>query len=63
MATVKLQVFVQVSRVGSRVQEEIDTGIEQAEWDAMPDHERDSIADEIARDWLFENVDTGWTAL
>lgn len=53
----KIKVYVTTDRVGAKVEDEIDI-VE--DWGMDPNASDEEI-EEAAKDWMYENIEWGWT--
>lgn len=56
----KITVYVATNKVGSETSDEIEVPDE--ELDGLSEEAREARIEAEAREWLFENIEWGWTA-
>lgn len=62
--TVKIKANMSVSyAIGTDYDEEIDTGIPRAEWDAMDSGDREKACDAIYEEFVWNQIDGGWDVI
>lgn len=56
----KISVYVATNKIGSDITDEIEVPDE--ELDGLTAEQREARIESEAREWLFENIEWGWTA-
>ena len=62
----KYKFFVATNYVGCATEEVVDheyLGFSEEEWGKLTEEEREDELLSVCRDWMYENIDWGWTTI